>query len=209
MKLFASIFLSLAAISSCQFSQAAPITYQVNRFLPAQFLGDQAAFVTGFITTNGKLGSINVGDITAYDLAVDRTPYTTHVTNLNSSISLVGRLTASSSNLIFSLNSPSSTFGLNYIEFGSLIQGWALVLDPSVSTLNDNAATYTLLPAPFNYPRIDTTSALYYGARQVEIANVAGTQTQGGYVATVPVPQSVMLLALGMALIGTVRRRAK
>jgi hypothetical protein len=198
--------MALAVLS--QLANAAPITYTINRLVIQTIQVGNFGQVTGFITTNGSIGTISANDITSFDIqstVTDRSGVSTsiHYTNLNGYLRLVSGLEATSDTLSIT-NLADSVFSIVDNPVGQNQNGWVVSFGARFTGSETVASsgkmvTNAVLALPFSR------------SFQAELATTSGRQTQGvvAIPASIPVPSSALLIAMGLGLFHRLGRKTR
>ena len=174
---YASALLSLAVT-------AGPITYDVN------FSG-AGETVTGSITTNGTLGSIPLGDITAWSFVVAGSPaFSIHSTDSGAQDACefgTCSFEATASTLSFDFGAPQSIaffvliqggIAKDLVQFNGTSQFFATDANVAVAIQSNTIFNFQLIPFP------------------------ADTEAVGRVSGTAPEPATLALLGIGLAGLG-------
>ena len=180
--------LTMAAALSFAGTASAAIVYNVNQTV-------QTGGVTGTITTDGTIGSIGSGNITAWNLILSGGAATFNLTNGNSGVfvTVPSHVTATAQNLFFDYDTPNNGYLLFQVSFGDATRYWCNAAGVGTSTCFQGA---TVTPQSIGDPSL-----------QVEArSGVQIIATAGG----VPEPAAWALMLAGFGLTGAaMRRRAK
>ena len=180
--------LTMATALAFASTASAAIVYNVNQTV-------QAGGVVGTITTDGTLGSIGSGNITAWNLNLSGGAATFNLNNGNSGVFLTvpSHVTATAQNLFFDYGTPDNGYLLFQVSFGSGAQYWCNAAGIGTSTCFQGA---TVTPQSIFDPSVQVEART-----GVQIIATAGA---------VPEPAAWGLMLAGFGLVGTaIRRRAK
>ena len=180
--------LTMATALAFASTASAAIVYNVNQTV-------QAGGVVGTITTDGTLGSIGSGNITAWNLNLSGGAATFNLNNGNSGVFLTvpSHVTATAQNLFFDYGTPDNGYLLFQVSFGSGAQYWCNAAGIGTSTCFQGA---TVTPQSIFDPSVQVEART-----GVQIIATAGA---------VPEPAAWGLMLAGFGLTGAaMRRRAK
>ena len=180
--------LTMATALAFASTASAAIVYNVNQTV-------QAGGVVGTITTDGTLGSIGSGNITAWNLNLSGGAATFNLNNGNSGVFLTvpSHVTATAQNLFFDYGTPDNGYLLFQVSFGSGAQYWCNAAGIGTSTCFQGA---TVTPQSIFDPSVQVEART-----GVQIIATAGA---------VPEPAAWALMLAGFGLTGAaMRRRAK
>ena len=138
--------LTMAAALSFAGTASAAIVYNVNQTV-------QTGGVTGTITTDGTIGSIGSGNITAWNLILSGGAATFNLTNGNSGVfvTVPSHVTATAQNLFFDYDTPNNGYLLFQVSFGDATRYWCNAAGVGTSTCFQGA---TVTPQSIGDPSL-------------------------------------------------------
>jgi hypothetical protein len=179
-----SLALGLAALLGASVTNAAPITYFVNRTIGA-------GSVTGDIVTDGNSGLLGIADINGWTLHLNNGASTFDLTSGNSYLFGSGQVNASPTQLTYDFNSGNYFgFFVNGTVGSNFLTGWCLQSSSGQCTFGGAAGEVVgVNNSAFNGPFVGLT----------------GTHV----IASVPEPETYAMMMAGLGMMGFMVRRRK